>query len=106
MFSEFKKIVLEELTTLNLKVNSLIDTCANAVQLLRSSKELPNLDITSDTGEYAKILQMLPLKNESDIGKLEVLLANKNNYQMLVSISIMLITVLIINHIVFSHAKE
>lgn len=88
MFSEFKKIVLEELTTLNLKVNSIIDTCTNIVQVLRSLKEPPNLDVVQNNEDYSIILQMLPLKNEIDVQKIEDLLLNKNNQQILMSIFI------------------
>lgn len=84
--SDFKRIVLEDLNTLSMKMNALIDSCANITKTLRLMTENRQYDITFDKDDYPLLRQLLPLKTENDMKQLEVLLTKKNNHQALVSI--------------------
>lgn len=76
VFSEFKRKVLDELVTINLKLNNVMDQVGivvNAIRLLSDK----NTEVTSKTSsETTQIMQLLPLKTDKDLKTLEKLLCD------------------------------
>jgi len=84
-FSDFKKLVVDELAQINLKINMVLDNISTLLQSQRiiSEKEVHMLP-QSDFDEFRK---MIPVKSAEDLKLLEYWLSAKEaNYVTMVNI--------------------
>lgn len=77
---DFKRLVMDELSQLNLKVNSLIDS----VSTLINTRRLETLSYNFEN-KAKSLYEKIPIPSDAELTNMELWLADDNNYKLLVS---------------------
>lgn len=83
LFSEFKKVVVGELTLLNLKLNAVSENVSVLLSLMRQNENIATQE--PDLLKKMKIFNnKLPLKSVEELKELEDWLTDESNYKFMV----------------------
>uniref|UniRef100_A0A6P7H0S6 Uncharacterized protein LOC114343030 n=1 Tax=Diabrotica virgifera virgifera TaxID=50390 RepID=A0A6P7H0S6_DIAVI len=79
---DFKRVVMDELSQINLKLDSLLDKVGT---LINSSRVQKSADITNFDVKVKELYEKIPVETENQLTELEVWLNEENNYRIMIS---------------------
>lgn len=87
MVLAFQKKVLDELVTINIKLNNVMDQVGILVNSIRLLTDKTSEGITKISNpETVNVMQLLPIKTEEDLKALETFLCNSELQEFLVGV--------------------